>query len=160
MVGVGLRRLGVGVIAALAAVGVTVSSAAATHRVATMISVRLAALGSDVQSPRGPFVSRPHKIAFDLGGYYGAGTRGLWIQNLHWLDWGEPVAYASGTVNARVWPTKKFIVTPGGIMLDKLQSCGGNRFYYTSANMVAPAGFPQNTESTAVGMGEQALTPC
>jgi hypothetical protein len=123
------------------------------------VSVKLAALGSTVTSPHGPYRARPVKIAFDLGGYYGAGTNGLWIDHLTWVDWGQPVAYASGVVHARVWPGHNFITTPGGIMLDELRSCG-THVYYTSAAMLVPAGYPANTESTSVATSEQALTPC
>jgi hypothetical protein len=46
-------------------------------------------------------------------------------------------------------------------MLDQLRSCGTKSYsYYTYASMLAPAGFPANTESTADGESEQALTPC
>jgi hypothetical protein len=46
-------------------------------------------------------------------------------------------------------------------MLDKLQSCAtGSYSYYTYASMLAPAGFPENTESMAGGEAEQAPTPC
>lgn len=128
---------------------------------AVLVSVRLAARGSSVHSPRGPYSARPFRLSFDLGGYYGAGSKGLWIDHLKWVDWGHPVAYASGMVHARIWPSKNFKITPGGIMLDQLESCGTRaRSYYTSADMAVPAGFPQNTESTATGIGEQALTPC
>ena len=48
-----------------------------------------------------------------------------------------------------------------GLWIDQLRSCGtGPRSYYTSASMVVPDGFPRNTESTATGISEQALTPC
>jgi hypothetical protein len=121
--------------------------------------MNLAAFGSSVTSPRGPYRARPRKIGFDLGGYYGAGTKGLWMDHLRWVDWGQPVAYASGVVHARVWPSHKFMTTPGGIMIDELRSCG-TRTYYTSAAMVVPAGYPANAESTSVATSEQALTPC
>ncbi len=125
------------------------------------MSVRLAGMGSNVTSPRGPYRARPTKLAFDLGGYYGAGIKGLWIDHLKWVDWGQPVAYASGVVHARVWPGHSYVTRAGGIMLDQLRFCGtGPRSYYTSASMVVPDGFPQNTESIATGIGEQALTPC
>ena len=104
-----MKRLAAGLAAVFVAACVTAATAAATHGPITRVSIRLAALGGNVRSPRGPFAVRPHKIAFDLGGYYGAGTKGLWIENLHWVDWGHPVAYASGTVYARIWPTKKFL---------------------------------------------------
>jgi hypothetical protein len=110
-------------------------------------------------SPRGPYWARPAKIAFDVGGYYGAGTKGLWIDHLVWVDWGQPIAYASGVVHARVWPGNNFITTAGGIMLDQLRSCGTHS-YYTYASMLVPGGFPANTESTSFGISEQALTPC
>jgi hypothetical protein len=131
-----------------------------TPRATTLVSVRLAALEGNVTSPRGPYRTRPTKIAFDLGGYYGAGTKGLWIDHLKWVDWGQPIAYASGVVHARVWPGHSYVTRAGGIMLDQLRSCGSKPFYYTSASMVVPDGFPQNTESTATAIGEQALTPC
>ena len=111
-------------------------------------------------SPLGPYRARPTKIAFNYGKYYGAGTRGLWIDHLRWFDWGKPLAYASGLVHARVWPSRKFITTAGGITLDQLRSCSPKRSYYTYASMLVPDGFPQNTESTAYGISEQALTPC
>ena len=133
---------------------------ARTRGAVTLLSVRLAGLGSAVRSPRGPFRTRPTKVAFDLGGYYGASTKGLWIDHLRWVDWGKPVAFASGLVHARVWPSKNFITTPGGITIDQLRSCGTGRSYYTYASMLVPAGFPQNTEATATAISEQALTPC
>ncbi len=126
---------------------------------APLVSEKLAALGSSVTSPRGPYRARPRKIAFDLGGYYGAGTKGLWIDHLKWVDWGQPVAYASGVVHARVWPSTNFMTTAGGIMLDQVRSCGAHS-YYTYASMLVPAGYPANTESTSGGISEQALTPC
>jgi hypothetical protein len=127
--------------------------------VPALVSVKLAALGLSVTSPRGPYRARPAKIMFDLGGYYGAATRGLWIDHLTWVDWGQPIAYASGIVHARAWPSDNFTTTAGGIMLDQLQSCGSHS-YYTMAVMVAPAGFPANAESAAYGESEQALTAC
>ena len=124
--------------------------------VRALVSERLAALGTSVTSPRGPYRARPVKIAFDLGGYYGAGTKGLWIDHLKWVDWGQPVAFASGVVHARVWPSDNFIMTAGGIMLDQLRSCGTqSHSYYTYASMLVPAGFPANTESTAYGESER-----
>jgi hypothetical protein len=51
------------------------------------------------------------------------------------------------------------MTTPGGIMLDQLRSCG-TRSYYTMATVVAPAGYPVNTERMSVGTSQQALTPC
>jgi hypothetical protein len=86
--------------------------------VAALVSVNLAGFGSIVTSPRGPYRAHPAKIAFDLGGYSGAGTKGLWIDHLSWVDWGQTIAYASGTVQARAWPSANFITTPGGVMLD------------------------------------------
>ncbi|HEX3615848.1 MAG TPA: hypothetical protein VHU61_04900 [Solirubrobacteraceae bacterium] len=134
---------------------------ARSPRTKTLVSVRLAALGSSVTSPRGPYRARPTKLAFDLGGYYGAETNGLWIDHLKWVDWGQPVAYASGLVHARVWPGHSYVTKSGGLMLDQLRSCGTKPgSYYTSASMDVPDGFPQNTESTATAISEQALTPC
>jgi hypothetical protein len=102
---------------------------------------------------------RPTKLSFDLGG--GTGTKGLWIDHLKWTDWGGPVAYASGVVHAQAATGSGFITTPGGIMLDQLRSCStGAKSYYTSANMVVPAGYPENSDSTSYGIGEQALAPC
>jgi hypothetical protein len=130
------------------------------QRVVTLVSVTLSTLGVGVRSSHGPFRARPTKIAFNYGSYYEAGTRGVWIDHLRWVDWGKPVAYASGVVHARVWPSKKFITTAGGIMLDQLRSCSAKRSYYSYASMLVPAGFPQNAKSTAYGMSELALTPC
>ena len=91
-----------------------------------------------VTSPRGPYRARPAKLAFDLGGYYGAGTKGLWIDHLKWVGWGQPVAYASGVVHARVWPGHGYVTRAGGIMLDQLRSCGTKpSTYYTSASMLS-----------------------
>jgi hypothetical protein len=102
---------------------------------------------------------RPTKLSFDLGG--GTGTKGLWIDHLKWTDWGGPVAYASGIVHARAGTGSGFITTPGGIMLDQLRSCSTQaKSYYTSANVVVPAGYPENADSTSYAIGEQALTPC
>lgn len=132
-----------------------------TPRSKTLVSVRLAGIGGNVTSPRGPFRARPTEMSFDLGGYDSAGTKGLWIDHLKWVDWGQPVAYASGVVHARVWPGHSYVTRAGGIMLDQLRSCGTKpSSYYTSASMDVPDGFPQSTESTATAIGEQALTPC
>ncbi len=130
------------------------------QRAVTFVSVTLSALGVGVISMRGPYRTRPGKIAFNYGRYYGAGTRGLWIDHLKWTGWGKPVAYASGLVHARVWPSKRFITTPGGITLDQLRACTPKRSYYTYASMLVPAGFPQNTKSTAYEISELALSPC
>ncbi len=103
-------------------------------------------------SSRGPYRARPVKIEFD---------QDLWIDHLKWVDWGQPVAFASGVVHASAGPSYSFTTTAGGIMLDKLQSCAtGSHSYYTYASMLAPAGFPDNTESMAGGEAEQAPTPC
>jgi hypothetical protein len=72
---------------------------------------------------RGPYRAHPSKLAFDLGGYSGAATKGLWIDHLTWVVWGQPIAYASGIVHVRVWPSHNFMTTAGGIMLDELRSC-------------------------------------
>jgi hypothetical protein len=96
-----------------------VSSARRRRAPAALVSVNLAALGSSVIAPHGPYRARPTKIAFDFGGYYGAGTKGLWINHLRWFDWGKQIAYASGVVHARLWPSHRFITTAGGIMLDQ-----------------------------------------
>jgi hypothetical protein len=126
-----------------------------------LVSVDLAAIGGDVLSPHGPYRVRPARIAFNYGGYYGAGTKGLWITHLKWVDWGQPVAFASGIVHARVWPSHRFITTAGAITLDQLRYCGTKpRLYYAYASMQVPAGFPQNTRSVAYGEAEEALTPC
>jgi hypothetical protein len=135
-------------------------SAARAHRVVTLVSVTLSALGVGVRSSRGPYRAHPTKIAFNYGSYYGAGTKGLWIDHLRWVNWGKPVAYASGLVHARVWPSKRFITTAGGITLDQLRPCSATRSYYTYASMLVPAGFPQSAKSTAYGMSELALIPC
>ena len=81
------------------------------------------------------------------------------IDHLTWVDWGQPIAYASGTVHARAWPSANFITTAGGVMLVQLRSCG-TRSYYTMAVMLAPAGYPANSQATATGETDQALTPC
>jgi hypothetical protein len=126
-----------------------------------LVSVDLAAIGGDVLSPHGPYRVRPARIAFNYGGYYGAGTKGLWITHLKWVDWGQPVAFASGIVHARVWPSHRFITTAGAITLDQLRYCGTKpRLYYAYASMQVPAGFPQNARSVAYGEAEEALTPC
>jgi hypothetical protein len=128
---------------------------------AAFVSVRLAEPGRNLVSARGPYRVRPTRIAFDFGSYYGAGSKGVWIDHLRWFDWGKPIAYASGVVHARLWPSHRFITTAGGIMLDQLQACGTKyRFYYRYASMLAPGGFPQNTSSIAYGESEQALAPC
>ena len=146
-------------VAVSAAKTLRIRSTRSAPNAAPLVSMNLAGFGSSVTSPRGPYRARPRKIAFDLGGYYGAGTKGLWIDHLRWVDWGQPVAYASGVVHARVWPSHTFMTTPGGIMIDQLRSCG-TRSYYTSVAMAVPAGYPANTESTSVATSEQALTPC
>ncbi len=121
-------------------------------RARTLVSVRLAAIGANVTSPRGPFRTRPAKLVFGSG---------LWIDHLKWADWGQSVAFASGMVHARVWPGHSYVTRAGGLMLDQLRTCGTKpTSYYTSVSMDVPDGFPENTESTATGIGEQALTPC
>lgn len=136
-----------------------VRSRTRTPRARTLVSVRLTGIGGQVTSPRGPFRVRPTKIAFDVGGP--DGTKDLWIDDLKWVGWGQTVAYASGVVHARVGPGHPYVTTAGGILLDQLRSCGTKpSSYYTSAYMAVPDGFPQNTESTATAIGEQALTPC
>jgi hypothetical protein len=125
--------------------------------VSALVSQNLAPYGSSIQSPRGPYRPRPAKLTFDEGGI--VGSTSLWIDHLTWVDWGQPIAYASGIVHARAWPSANFITTPAGIVLYELRSCG-TRSYYTMAAMFAPAGFPANSESTAIGESEQALTPC
>jgi hypothetical protein len=157
VVGVTLVLLG-----ALAAVANGSQSQTKKQRVPpALVSVDLAAIGGNVLSQHGPYQVRPTKIAFNYGGYYGAGTKGLWIANLKWVDWGQPVAFASGIVHARVWPSHAFITTPGAITLDQLRYCGTKpRLYYAYASMQVPAGFPQNTRSVSYAEAEQALTPC
>jgi hypothetical protein len=122
---------------------------------AARVSRNLASFGGSIQSPRGPYRGRPTKLTFVAGGNAGS----LWIDHLTWVDWGQPIAYASGIVHARAWPSANFITTAGGVMLDQLRLCG-TRSYYTMAVMLAPAGYPANSQATATGETDQALTPC
>jgi hypothetical protein len=124
--------------------------------VAALVSQNLAPVGMSVTSPRGPYRTRPARLSFSDDRYNGY----LWIDHLTWVDWGQPIANASGIVHASDWPHVNLITTtPGGVMLDQLRSCG-TRSYYTMAVMLAPAGYPANSQATATGESEQALTPC
>jgi hypothetical protein len=107
-----------------------------------------------VTGPRGPYASRPSKITFSTGSDFAA-----YVDHLSWVDWGKPVAYASGIVHTRNWQQHGYIATPGGVILDQLISCEG-RSYYTYAELFAPAGFAQDSQNTYFGQNARALTRC
>ncbi len=136
---------------------VYVRSTTSAPGIAALISRKLAGFGSSVTSPRGPWAARPSKVAFDQGGT--VGTSGLRIDHLVWVDWGQPVAFATGIVHALDYSGSGYVETPGAITVDGLRGCGV-RSYYTDVSMVAPAGLPANSGLTTTGEGEQALTPC
>jgi hypothetical protein len=138
----------------------TVYSRSATNAapVAALVSLGLASFGSSITSPRGPYRARPSKITFSTSPV-GGPNLAVYVDHLSWVDWGQPVAYASGIVHTRDWQQHGFIATPGGVIVDQLLSCGGHS-YYTSSELFAPAGFASNSEDTSVGESEQALTPC
>jgi hypothetical protein len=119
-----------------------------------LVSKNLAGIGLSVTGPRGPYASRPSKITFSNRSDFAA-----YVDQLHWFDWGKPVAYARGIVHTRAWQQHGYVATPGGVIIDQLQSCNG-RTYYTYAELFAPAGYAYNSESTAMGQNAQALTPC
>ena len=138
----------------------TVYSPSATNvaPVAGLVSLRLAAFGSSISSPRGPYRGRPSKITFSASPV-GGPDLAVYVDHLSWVDWGKPVAYASGIVHTRDWQQHGFIATPGGVIVDQLVSCGG-RSYYTYSELFAPGGFPSNSQDTSVGSSERSLTPC
>ena len=136
---------------------VYVRSTTSAPGIAARISKRLAGFGGSVTSPRGPWAARPSKVAFDQGG--SEGTRGLWIDHLVWVDWGQPVAFATGIVHALDSSGSGYVETQGAVTVYALRGCRA-RSYYTDVSMVAPSGFPANSESTITGEGQQALTPC
>jgi hypothetical protein len=137
--------------------GAAVAGAASGSARPALISKNLAPFGTDVTKPRGPYQARPSKITFDTSkvGYGFA----AYVDHLKWIDWGKPVAYARAIVHTRAWQQHGYVATPGGVIVDHLVLCNG-RSYYTAAELRAPAGFAENTRSTATGESTQALTPC
>jgi hypothetical protein len=134
---------------------VYVLSTTNTPPVAARISRRLAAFGTGITSPRGPYLRRPAKITFSTGPY----NLAAYVDHLRWVDWGQPVAYASGSVHTSDSPQAGYVVQQGGVVVDQLRSCNG-RSYYTYSELFAPAGFPYNSQETDVATSGQALTPC
>src|SRR5579862_8067269 len=65
--------------------------------VPVLVSQRLAALGSSVTSPRGPYIARPKQITFSTS-RVGSGLA-VYVDHLKWVDWNQPVAFASGIVH-------------------------------------------------------------
>jgi len=135
----------------------TVQATKTQPGVPALVSQRLAALGSSITSPRGPYLARPHKITFATS-RVGYGLA-VYVDHLRWADWDQPVAYASGTVHTRDWQQAGFVATPGGVIVDQMLSCEG-RSYYTYSQLFAPAGFQFNSQSTSTGYSGQSLTPC
>jgi hypothetical protein len=148
------RRLVICTGIALALTVAVAGAALASARQPALVSKNLAAFGSSVTGPRGPYASRPTKITFETGSYFAA-----YVDHLSWVDWGKPVAYARGIVHTRDWQQHGYIATPGGVIVDQLISCEG-RPYYTYAELFAPAGYAANSERTDVGSNGRALTRC
>lgn len=135
----------------------TVPLSATQAGVPVLVSQNLAAFGSSITSPRGPYRRRPSEITFSTCPV-GDGLA-AYVDHLSWFDWGQPVAYASGIVHTRDWQQHGFVATPGGVIVDQLVSCEG-RSYYSYSELFAPAGFASNSQDTAVGTSGRALTPC
>ncbi len=114
--------------------------------VPAFVSQNLAAFGGSVTSPAGPYRAHPSEITFSSSPV-GGPNLAVYVDHLSWVDWGQPVAYASGIVHTRDWQQNGFIATPGGAIVDQLLSCEG-RSYYTYSELLAPAGFPSNSQST------------
>jgi hypothetical protein len=103
-----------GMALALAAIaGVTVpgvaSGSARQPGVPAVVSKNLAAFGSSITGPRGPYPARPSKITFST---YPVGEGlAVYVDHLSWVDWGQPVAYARGIVHTRDWQQHGYVAT-------------------------------------------------
>jgi hypothetical protein len=150
--------VGIGAIVAVTLVPSAASGSARQPGVPAVVSKNLAAFGGSITGPRGPYSARPSKIAFSTS-LVGGPNLAAYVDHLSWVDWGQPVAYASGVVHTRDWQQHGYVATPGGVIVDQLLSCNG-RYYYTYAELFAPAGFAFNSQDTAVGTSGRAMTPC
>jgi hypothetical protein len=134
-------------------------SIAHTLSASPQVSVNLAAFGSSVNSPRGPFRARPRRSR-SISGATTALARTVFGSAISNGSTGaKPSLTQAASCTLAYGQATASSPPPGGIMLEQLLSCD-NRNYYTSSSMLVPAGYPENPEWTGNGTSEQALTPC
>jgi hypothetical protein len=107
-------------------------------------------------STRGPkagsYVARPSRLTV-IYGY----RSDVAASHLKWVDWGQPVAFASGDILIQT-STGGFESVRGALVLDGLIACGANpTYYYKSATAYTPT-YPKYA---AVSTGRpQLASPC
>lgn len=100
----------------------------------------------------GPYIAKPLKLDL-IDGYQSA----VDAAHLKWVDWGQPVAFATGTILVQTSATS-FTSVRGAVVLTGLIACGSRPTYYYKS---ATAYTPNYPKYSTVSTGKPALaSPC
>jgi len=105
----------------------------------------------------GRYVVRPSRLNL-IYGY----RSDVAAAHLRWVDWGQPVAFATGDILIQT-SSGGFESVPGALVLYQLTACGTKpTSYYTAATYTAATAYtPSYPQYTAIGTGKPGLaSPC
>lgn len=125
---------------------------AAKRLIGTTAKAGAPALVSRYGPRRGRYVARPSRLNL-IYGY----RSDVAADHLRWVDWGQPVAFATGDILIQ-GPSGGFQSVNGALVLNGLVACGPKpTYYYTSATAFTPT-YDKYTE---VSTGRPLLaSPC
>jgi hypothetical protein len=160
----GIRLAIAGAIVGVAAGGANIATGSTGHSLprrtvtvaramlATTKRSRVSALVSKHGPKTGPYVAMPSSLDL-IYGY----RSDVAAAHLKWVDWGQPVAFATGDILIET-STGRFESVPGAIVLTGLTACGTKpTYYYKSATAYTPTYY----KYTAVSTGKpQLASPC
>jgi hypothetical protein len=103
----------------------------------------------------GPYVARPASLSLIPASPSNAQPPATKAVHLRWVDWGQPVAFATGDILYKPEGSNRFEAYPGALVFYNLMACGSApTYYYTTV-----VGFPRSL--TYYDDGESSLArPC
>ena len=110
------------------------------------------ALVSSRGQAAGRYVAKPASLGLIPGP---SGTKAA---HLHWVDWGQPVAFATGDILYQT-SAHNFESEPGALVLYGLVACGSRpTYYYQQAEGFSPTGYYKGF--AAAGPTPPRASPC
>jgi hypothetical protein len=144
---------GVGASIAMGSTGQGISTLTVTRAVKTTTKLPgVPALVAKDGPKAGRYVTRPSSFYFIYGYRSDVGA-----SHLTWVDWGQPVAFATGDILVQT-SSGRFQSVPGAVVLSGLIACGTKPTYYYKS---ATAYLPTYAKYTVVSTGRpQLASPC